>query len=76
MNEAVNEIIAAKPFYEEKYDTTFKPIVITNRTFTKKAHRLCSTNQVQMYERKWIIENLKQYPVTWTDINLCQFQTV
>ena len=74
-NEAVNEIIAAKPFYEEKYDTTFKPIVITNRTFTKKAHRLCSTNQVQMYERKWIIENLKQYPVTWTDINLCQFQT-
>lgn len=31
-NEAVNEIIAAKPFYEEKYDTTFKPIVITNRT--------------------------------------------
>ena len=75
-NEAVNEIIAAKPFYEEKYDTTFKPIVITNRTFTKKAHRLCSTNQVQMYERKWIIENLKQYPVTWTDINLCQFQTV
>ncbi len=74
--EAVDEIIAAKPFYQEKYSTTFKPIVITNRTFTNEAHRLSRTNEVQMYERKWIIENLKQYPVTWTDVNLCQFQTV
>ena len=74
--EAVDEIVAAKPFYQEKYSTTFKPIVITNRTFTNEAHRLSRMNEVQMYERKWIIENLKQYPVTWTDINLCQFQTV
>ena len=73
-NEAVNEIIAAKPFYEEKYGTTFKPIVITNRTFTNEAHRLSRTNEVQMYERKWIIGNLKQYPISWQDINLCQFQ--
>ncbi|RKU13256.1 ATP-dependent helicase [Candidatus Poribacteria bacterium] len=75
-NEAVNEIIAAKPFYEEKYGTTFKPVVITNRTFTKEARRLSRTNEVQMYEREWIIENLKQYPVTWIDVNRCQFQTV
>ncbi|MDE0088052.1 MAG: restriction endonuclease, partial [Candidatus Poribacteria bacterium] len=74
--EAVDEIIAAKPFYQEKYSTTFKPIVITNRTFTNEARRLSRTNEVQMYERKWIIENLTQYPVTWTDVNLCQFQTV
>ena len=31
-------------FYEEKYGTTFKPIVITNRTFTNEAHRLSRTN--------------------------------
>ncbi len=74
--EAVDEIIAAKPFYEEKYAETFQPIVITNRTFTNEAHQLSRTKVVQIYERKWIIENLKQYPVTWTDVNLCQFQTV
>ena len=75
-HEAVDEIVAAIPFYEEKYTETFQPIVITNRTFTNEAHQLSRTKVVQMYERKWIIENLKQYPVTWTDINLCQFQTV
>jgi len=73
--EAVDEIVAAIPFYEEKYTETFQPIVITNRTFTKEAHQLSRTKVVQIYERKWIIENLKQYPVTWTDVNLCQFQT-
>ena len=74
-HEAVDEIVAAIPFYKEKYAETFQPIVITNRTFTNKAHQLSRTKVVQMYERKWIIENLKQYPVTWTDVNLCQFQT-
>ena len=75
-NDAVNEIIAAKPFYEEKYGATFQLVVITNRTFTREARELSRANEVQINERKWIIENLKQYPVTWTDVNLCQFQTV
>ncbi len=75
-HEAVDEIVAAIPFYKEKYAETFQPIVITNRTFTNEAHQLSRTKVVQIYERKWIIENLKQYPVTWTDVNLCQFQTV
>ncbi len=74
-NDAVNEIIAAKPFYEEKYDTTFQPVVITNREFTKEAHRAAKQERVQMYERKGLMQSLKQYPVTWVDVNLCQFQT-
>ena len=45
--EAVSEIVAAKPFYEKKYATTFQPMVITNREFTKKARRLSRANQVQ-----------------------------
>ena len=73
-NDAVNEIIAAKPFYEEKYGATFQLVVITNRTFTREARELSRANEVQINERKWIIENLKQYPVTWMDVNLCQFQ--
>ncbi len=75
-NDAVNEIVAAKPFYEEKYGATFQLVVTTNRTFTREARELSRANEVQINERKWIIENLKQYPVTWMDVNLCQFQTV
>ena len=73
--EAVSEIVAAKPFYEEKYDTSFQPMVITNREFTKEARQFSRANQVQMQERKWLMQNLKKYPVTWKDINLFRFQT-
>ena len=74
-SDAVNEIVAAKPFYEEKYGTTFQPMVITNREFTKEARQLSRANQVQMHERKWLMQSLKKYPVTWKDISLVQFQT-
>ena len=72
---AVREIVAAKPFYQEQYDTKFQPMVITNREFSKQARQLSSQNQVEMYERKWLMQSLKKYPVTWKDVNLFQFQT-
>ena len=72
---AVSEIVAAKPFYQEQYGATFQPMVITNREFTKQAHQLGRTNQVEMYERKWLLKNLKRYPVTWKDVNFLQFQS-
>ena len=74
-NEAVDEILAAKPFYEEKYDSTFQPIVITNREFTKRARRHGAANHVSTYGRQWLKKSLKQHPVTWREVNLCQFQT-
>ena len=72
---AVDEILAAKPFYEEKYGSTFQLAVITNREFNKPARRYSRSQHVEMYERKQLIENLKQYPVTWQDVNKCQFHT-
>ncbi len=74
-HKAVDEIVASVPFYKEKYGKTFQPIIVTNRTFTTKARHLSHSKKVKIYERKWIIENLEQYPVTWTDVNLCQFET-
>ena len=74
-NDAVDEIVAAKPFYEEKYDMTFQPMVITNREFTKEARRLSRANQVQIHARKWLMQNLKKYPVMWEDISEFRFQT-
>ena len=73
-SKAVAEIVAAKPLYEDKYGMTFHPVVLTNREFAKSAHQLSRANQVEMYERKWLIRSLKQYPVTWVDVNMCQFQ--
>ena len=72
---AVDEILAAKPFYQEKYGSTFQLAVITNREFNKPARRYSRSQHVEMYERKQLIENLKQYPVTWQDVNKCQFHT-
>ena len=72
--EAVNEIIESKPYYEEKYGINFELAVITNRTFNREAHQLCRKNGVQMYERNWICENLEKHPVTWSDVNRCQFR--
>ena len=74
-SEAIDEIVAAKPFYEEKYNTTFQPMVITNREFTKEARRLSRANQVQTHARKWLMLNLKKYPVRWKDISDFRFQT-
>ena len=72
---AVDEILAAKRFYEERYGTTFHLAVITNREFNKPARQYSRSHQVEMYERKWLRQNLKQYPVTWWDISKSQFHT-
>ena len=71
----VDEILAAKPFYEEKYGTTFQLAVITNREFNKPARQSGRSHQVEMYERKWLLKSLKEYPVTWQDVNKSQFHT-
>ena len=72
---AVDEVLAAKSFYEEKYGATFQLAVITNREFNKPARRYSSSHWVKMYEREWLIQNLKQYSVTWQDVNKSQLYT-
>ena len=74
-HQAVDEILKAKPFYDEEHGTTFQLAVITNREFNKPARRYSRSEQVEMYERKWLMQNLKQYHVTWQDINKSQFHT-
>ena len=74
-DEAVDEIVAAKPFYDEKYNTTLQLIIITNREYTKEAHQRGKANQIDMYERKWLTQNLKRYPVMWKDVDFLRFQS-
>ena len=72
---AVDEVLTAKSYYEKEHGTSFQLAVITNREFNKPARRYSRMEKVEMYERKWLMENLKQYPVTWQDINESQFRT-
>lgn len=60
----LDEVLAARSYYENEYRTTFQLAVITNREFNKPARRYSRSQQVEMYERKQLVENLKQYPVT------------
>ena len=73
--QAVDEILAAKPFYEKEYGTTFQLAVITNREFNKPAHQYSRSEHVEIYERKWLMQNLKRYPVTRQDVTNSQFYT-
>ena len=72
--QAVDEVLEAKPFYEEKYGANFRLAVITNREFNKPVHRYSRPRLVEMYERKWLIKNLKKYPVTWQEVNTSELQ--
>jgi len=73
-SEAIDEVIAAKSFYEEKHGITFTPAVITNRKFNRTAQRDARNKQVTVYERKWIKKGLEKYSVTQTDIDRFKFQ--
>ena len=72
--DAVDEILAAKPFYEERYGAGFQSVIVTNREFTRRARRHAKANGVLMHERKWLKQSLKRHSVTWTEVNLCQLQ--
>ena len=74
-NEAVDEVLASKPFYQERYSKTFQLAVITNREFNKYARKVSRSEGVAVYERKWLTGNLKKYPVTWSDVNESLFAT-
>ena len=68
------KLLRQSHFMKTNTGMTFHPVVLTNREFAKSAHQLSRANQVEMYERKWLMRSLKQYPVTWIDVNMCQFQ--
>ena len=74
-NDAVEEILAAKPYYEKEYGIIFQLAVLTNRTFNNPARQYAESKQVKVYERKQLLKSLTQFPVTWQDVNRNQFYT-
>ena len=55
-NSAIQEVVAGKFFYHA--DDAF---VVTNSTFTKAAIQLASANNVKLWDRKCLAENLNRY---------------
>ncbi len=72
--DAVDEIVAAKPIYEEKCGSPLQLIVVSNRDFTRQTRQYGEENNVKIYGRKWLKRSLKRNPVTWTEVNLCELQ--
>ena len=72
---AVDEVLAAKSFYEKEYGVPFQLAIITNREFNKPARQYSRSHRIEMYERKWLMQNLKQYLVTRHDVTNSQFYT-
>ena len=54
-NHAVMEVVGGKKYY----DAT-RCMVITNRTFTKSARELADKNNVTLWDRRILIEKLKE----------------
>ena len=63
-SEAVQEITAARGFYERHFDTPFSMMVVTNAHVTTPAYELAVVNEVQVIERPALDELLGRFPVT------------
>jgi HJR/Mrr/RecB family endonuclease len=70
--EAVQEIVAARLWFEQKYDVKFSMAAATNTGFSENARTLAAVNGVELYERAWLRKQLETQGVTHTDVNLCE----
>ena len=67
-NEAVQEIYAAKIYYEEKFMEKFKLEVITNSDFSSSAETLSRANQVSLIRRNQLETLISNNVVTMQDV--------
>lgn len=65
-NKAVQEIYAARGFYEKTYqDYTFKTTVITNsKGYTRQAHQLANSNNVTLWDRSYLKDLVRKHNIT------------
>jgi SNF2 family DNA or RNA helicase/HJR/Mrr/RecB family endonuclease len=68
-NEAVQEIYAAKNYYEGKFGESFKLAVISNSNFSSSAETLSRTNQVSLIRRSQLEKMISENGVTIQDVN-------
>ncbi len=67
--EAIQEIVAAKRYYESTFQVEFELIALTNNDFSSTSKMLASTNSVELINRDILSIMFEKNSVTITDIN-------
>lgn len=73
-NDAVQEVCAAKKYYENKFNQKFKLLVITNNEFSPNAQLLANANNIQLYNRMHLEQLLTENEITFLEINNIESQ--
>jgi restriction endonuclease Mrr len=67
-HEAIGEILKARGYYQNKYQTEFSLRIVTNRYLNKSARKLAEDNKIVFLDRGEIARLLCKYEVTLRDI--------
>jgi len=63
------EINYALPEYNNKYDRTFKPQIITNSFFNKTAVDLAKQHNIELIDRKTVESWIVEFPVNMDEVD-------
>ena len=68
-NDAIQEVVTSRNYYENHFSEKFKLVVLTNNYFGSSATTLSNSNEVEVIERTKLEKLTKEFPVTIQDIN-------
>ena len=72
--EAVQEICAAKRYYEGKFSERFELAILSNSDFWPSAEVLAVANQIELIRRQDLMEMMSENDVTIQEVNRHEFQ--
>ncbi len=73
-NDAIQEVVTAKPYYENNFSEEFKLLVLTNNYFGTSALTLSRMNLVEAVDKIKLKKLIVSFPVTIQDVNRCESQ--
>lgn len=68
-NDAIQEVVTAKNYYENHFSEKFKLVVLTNNFFGSSATTLSNSNEVEKIDRLKLERLTQTFPVTIQDVN-------
>jgi len=68
-NEAIQEVVTSRNYYENHFNEKFKLAVITNNYFGSSAMTLSNSNEVENIDRLKLERLIQTFPVTIQDVN-------
>jgi SNF2 family DNA or RNA helicase/HJR/Mrr/RecB family endonuclease len=68
-NDAIQEVVTSRNYYENQFSEKFKLVVLTNNYFGSSATTLSNSNQVEKIDQSKLERLTQTFPVTIQDIN-------